>query len=437
MSMNRKFAIAGAASTTIIGRKGLGVVGAALAAMLLSACAAGHLSGGGTQLAKAPDPNAEPGQVHPVPRGIPKPSVRIAMLLPLSARGQAAPVAKGLKQAAEMALFKQNNPNVQLIFKDTKGTPEGAQAAATTAASEGVELILGPLYGANVTAVSAIARQAGLPVIAFSNDRRAAGKGTYLLSFLVREEIRRIISFTAGRGKQRFAALIPDNGYGKIVTAAFRASVNESGGQIIALEHYKSGTNGMLEPSQRLFKLVKSAAESGAPVDAIFLPGGPDTLPNIAPLVKYASVDPSSVKFLGSGGWDYPNIGRDRAFVGGWYPAPDPRGWRAFSERFIKTFGSSPPRIATLAYDAVTIAVGLAGAYPKGQRYTAANLTRASGFVGVDGAVRFTSDGTTQRSLAVLEVQRFGSQVISPASSGFASPARRMQPGFAVTGTVR
>lgn len=413
----------------------------ALVALLLSACAAGSL-GGSRWAGATPDqnnPNADPGRQQPQLPGIRKPSVRIAMLLPLSARGQTAPLAKGLKQAAELALFEQNNPNVQLLFKDTKGTPEGATAAATAAAADGAEIILGPLFARNVQAVSTVARQARMPVVAFSNDRRTAGNGTYLLSFLAREEIRRIVLFAAGRGKRRFAALIPDNDYGKLVEPAFRSAVSEAGGYVIALERYPPGTNGMLEPSQRLFKLVQAAAESGDPVDAIFLPGGPDTLPNLAPLVKYASVDPAQVKFLGSGGWDYPNIGRDRTFVGGWYPAPDPRGWRTFSERFIKTYGAAPPRIATLSYDAVTIAVSLASGFPKGQRFTAQNLTRPAGFVGVDGALRFTSSGTAERALAVLEVGKFGSQVIDRATigaNGAGRPAARL-PGFAITGTVR
>ena len=141
------------------------------------------------------------------------------------------------------------------------------------------------------------------------------------------------------------------------------------------MEKYPNNSNGMLEPSQRLFKLVKESMEQGNPVDAIYLPGGPDTLPSLAPLIDYANLGTTPVKFLGSGGWDYPNLGRNKNFIGSWYPAPDPRGWRTFSEKFARTFGSAPPRIATLSYDAVTVAIRLATAQPAGRRYTAQNLT--------------------------------------------------------------
>ena len=395
------------------------------AALLLAACSLGSGLGSGSS-ALAPQ---GPGLVTPTAGSNASPlRAKVAVLLPLSGSAQSAAVAKGMKQAAEMALFELNNPGFQLIVKDTKGTAAGAAAAATMAASEGVELIIGPLYARSVTAVGQVARQAELPVIAFSNDRKVAGNGVYLLSFMADEEVDRIVAFAARQSKRSFAALVPENGYGTLMTTAFQAAVARNGGRIVAIEKYPNNSNGMLEPSQRLFKLVKESMELGTPVDAIFLPGGPDTLPNLAPLIEYANLGAAPMKFLGSGGWDYPNLGRNKNFIGSWYPAPDPRGWRAFSEKFARTFGSAPPRIATLSYDAVTIAIRLATANPAGSRYTAPNLTRSNGFVGVDGAFRFTAGGTAEHSLAILEVQQFRPNMVDPANAGFA-PAGRVATG--------
>ena len=405
------------------------VVGAGLS-LTLAACSIGGGLGGGPSSGLAAN---DQGLVAPSSTASDSPlKAKVAVLLPLSGTAQSAAVAKGMKQAAEMALFELNNPGFQLVVKDTKGTAEGAMAAATAAASEGVELIIGPLYARSVTAVAQVARQAKLPVIAFSNDRKVAGNGVYLLSFMADEEVDRIVSFASRQSKRSYAALVPDNSYGALMTAAFRTSVSRHGGSIIAMEKYPVNSNGMLAPSQKLFKLVKEAADRGAPVDAIFLPGGPDTLPNLAPLISYANVGAAPVKFLGSGGWDYPNMGRNKNFIGSWYPAPDPRGWRAFSEKFARTFGSAPPRIATLSHDAVTVAIRLATAHPAGTRYTTQNLTRTTGFTGIDGAFRFTPAGTAQHSLAVLEVQKFNATVVDPATAGFGT-----NQAVATTGALR
>jgi ABC-type branched-subunit amino acid transport system substrate-binding protein len=345
-------------------------------------------------------------------------AVKVALLVPLSASGQTAAVAKAMKQAAEMALFEHDNAAVQLIAKDDKGTPDGARAAAEEALREGAELIVGPLFAKSVQAITPLAREARVPVLAFSNDRQVAGPGVYILGFLPQQEVQRVVTYAVGQGRKRFAALLPDDAYGKLLEAAFRDAVANANGTIAALESYEAQSNRMVEPAQRIATAIRSADDAHQPVDAFFVPGGPETLPTLGPLLAYASIDTDKVKLLGTGGWDYPSLGREAVFVGGWYPAADPRGWREFSERFAKTFGSSPPRIASMAYDAVSIAVTLSGE-AAGQRFSAANLTRADGFNGVDGPLRLMSSGLTQRALAILETHKFGTKVVDPPSSGF------------------
>ena len=351
---------------------------------------------------------------------------KVAMLLPLSGPGQLAVVAKAMKQAGEMALFEGSNPEFQLTVKDDRGTPEGAKAAAAEAVRDGAELILGPLLAGSVDAAAPIAAAAGVPVVAFSNDRRVARPGVYLLSFMPEQDVERIVAYAAAQGRRNFAALLPDDAYGRIAEQAFTRAVAATQGNVVALERYQRSGAGMLDATRKLGETLSSAVSSDAPVaaaaDALFMPGEPETLSSLGPLLAYARIDASRIKLLGTGGWDTPNLGRDQTFVGAWYPAPDQRGWQDFSEKFAKTFGTTPPRIATVAFDAVGVAVTLA-ANPAATRFTAAGLTRQSGFTGADGAVRFQADGTAMRALAVLEVQAFGSNVVDP-PSGQATPAQ-------------
>jgi hypothetical protein len=168
---------------------------------------------------------------------------------------------------------------------------------------------------------------------------------------------------------------------------------------------------------------VKRGEEEMSPIDALFVPGGQEALPRIGPVIAYSGIDTNKVKLLGTSAWDFPSISRDTAFVGGWYPSPDPTAWRSFSERFANTFGNAPPRIASLSYDAMGVAIGLS-ANPPGQRFTVANMTRSSGFSGVDGVVRFSESGISERGLAVLEVQKFGSAVVDTAPANFQSATK-------------
>ena len=185
------------------------------------------------------------------------------------------------------------------------------------------------------------------------------------------------------------------------------------------MERFPPDANGMLEPAKRIAALAKSDDPSIPPqIDAIFIPAGPESLPTLSALVPYYEIDTSRVQLLGTGLWDYPNIGKEKPLVGGWFPAPDPKGWRSFTRRYVRSYQTTPPRLASLAYDAVSLAVSLS-ANPAGQRYTTQQLTRPSGFAGVDGLFRLLNDGTSERGLAVLEVQKFDNRVIDPAPSAF------------------
>ena len=344
-------------------------------------------------------------------------AVKVAVLLPITASGSTPAVAKALKQAAELALFDFDNPNVTLIPKDTKGSPEGARLAAESALHDGAEIIIGPLFAQEVSGAAPVARQGGVPMIAFSSDEKVAGNGVYLLSFQAGRDVPRIVSFAMSRGKRNFAELVPQSAYGRLAETAFARVVSSGGGQAAVRATFPpDDSNAMLGPVRQ----VANAIKSGQAIDALFLPAGRDELPSLAPLLASEELSSARVQFIGTGQWDYPNIGGDRALLGGWYPAPDPKGWSNFVQRYSKTYGAAPPRIASLAYDAVSLAVSLSQNAP-GQRYTMSQLTRPSGFTGVDGLFRLLSDGTCERGLAILEVREGGPQVIDPAPSSFAT----------------
>jgi ABC-type branched-subunit amino acid transport system substrate-binding protein len=363
-------------------------------------------------------PSAPPTAAITPQGGSQRAPVKIALLLPLGGMGDRAAIAKSMKQAAEMALFERNDPSIQLVTKDDGGTASGAGVAADAAIKDGAEIILGPLLSPAVAGAAPAARKAGVPIMAFSNDVQVAGNGVYLLSYLAEQEVDRIVLFAASRGKRRFAALIPNGAYGNAVETAFRAAVARTGGTVSIVERYPPDANGMLGPTKRVVEAIKRGEDELAPIDALFLPGGREALPQIGPVLAYSGLDTTKVKLLGTGAWNFPSLGRDDAFVGGWYPSPDPIAWRSFAERFAKTFGSAPPRMASVAYDAVGMAISLS-ANPVGARFTTQNLTRPQGFAGVDGIVRFNANGLCERGLAVLEVQKFGTAVVDPAPGSF------------------
>src|SRR4030081_472581 len=121
---------------------------------------------------------------QPGPSGPPQPplvagtgQVKVGLILPLSASGNAGVAAQSMKNAAEMALAEFQNPNIQLLIKDDAGNPQGAQQGTQQALDEGAEIILGPLFALSVPATAQLTRARGTSVIAFSTDSSVAGPG--------------------------------------------------------------------------------------------------------------------------------------------------------------------------------------------------------------------------------------------------------------------
>ena len=315
----------------------------ALAGLLLGVVAACGTSGGGGSGPQLPMAGGGGG-------------VKVALLLPISGSGNTPAVAKALKQAAELALFDFDNPAITLVPKDTAGTAEGARAAAESAVREGAELIVGPLFAQEVTAAAPVARQAGVPMVALSSDQKVAGGGVYLLSFLAGRDVPRIVSYAMAQGKRNFAVLVPQSPYGRLAEEQFARSVSQSGGQTVVRASFAPGDGtAMLGPVRQ----VANAVKSGQKIDAVFLPAGPEDLQSLGPLLASNELTGARVQFLGTGQWDSPALGQEKALVGGWYAAPDPKGWSNFSASYQRTYGSTPPRIASLGYDAVSLAVTL------------------------------------------------------------------------------
>ena len=374
-------------------------VGLILGAPLLGACA-----GMSNPFGAAVEGPAGPQQQ---PLSVGTGQVKVGLILPLSAAGNAGVAAQSMKNAAEMALAEFQNPDIQLLIKDDGATPQGAQQVTQQALDEGVEIILGPLFAGSVPATAQLTRARGVSVIAFSTDSSVAGRGVYLLSFLPESDVNRIVDYSAGIGKRSFAALLPDNAYGNVVEAAFKQAVGRKG-RIAVFEKYGADRS----------TAARTVAQALGSADALFIADDGDSVVATADALTAAGANLRNIQLLGTGLWDNPRVFASPALQGGLYAAPDPSGFRAFAGRYRAKYGAEPVRTATLTYDAVALVAALSR-QQGAQRFAPETLTNPSGFAGIDGLFRFRSDGTNERGLAVMKVATSGGTAVAGSPKSF------------------
>ncbi|MEM8550983.1 MAG: penicillin-binding protein activator [Pseudomonadota bacterium] len=368
-------------------------------AALVAAC------GGGVEVPTAPSIVAQ-GPLPQEERVIGDGSVTIAMLLPITAGGSASGLAQAFQNAAELALDEVETDSVRIVVRDTGGETDKARAAAEASVTGGAQLILGPVFAPAVSGAAVATRSATVPLIGFSTDASLAGRGVYLLSFLPRQDATRIVQYASEQGIRSFAGLVPDNGYGLVMEAAFREAVAARGGRVTTVERYAPG---------EIDGAVSRLSAAGA-FQALFVPNGGDDPAAAAAALASRGVN---TRLLGSGQWDNPAVLSAQGLSGAWFPGPREGSFQNFARRYQQKYGAEPPRTASLVYDAALLANGLVGARG-GAAFSNRSLENAEGFVGVDGIFRLRSNGLSERGLAVYEATGGGNaRTVSAAPTNF------------------
>ncbi len=345
-------------------------------------------------------------------------TVKVGLLLPITGRN--ADLGRALQDAAAISLFdkyarlspNQQSVRVELLPKDTGDTPEQAVAAVHAALDAGVEMIIGPVFSDATEAIAPIAAERHVPVLSFSNNLARAGDGTYLFGFSPQEQTARIVSYALLTNKTHLAVLVPNSVLGETVLTSTHDVLKNAGVNVTVEAKYAPQGVGI---DTALATLVP--VEGKPTFDALLIPEGGPALDTIIRALATRGVTPANVQFLGTGIWDDDALLHRVNLEGAWFASSPPQMTDQFQQRFQSTYHYTPPRIASLAYDAVALAVTLA---TSGRAFDDASLTNDAGFVGpANGIFRLRKNGQVQRGLAIMQVNTGTLKVVSPAPEHF------------------
>lgn len=405
--------------------------------LLLSACQTTVVSEGGIE-----DSNTEISEVNLGNDG----NFRVGVLLPLS--GDAAKQGAGLKNATMIALEDVREPNLILQYYDTKGTPEGARVAVANALNQQSRLIIGPLKSSSVQAISEQARSHNIPIIAFNTGSNVLQPGIYTLGLMVEEQVDRIISFAARKGRSRFALLIPDNKTGIAVARAAVKSAQKNGVKITRIGFYTPGTTDFSKVTkqmadynarsgrlQNLKNNLKARAASGdasavkvlnrlnktdtlgeVDFDTVLIPESGAGLKAAVAMFGYYDVYAPQVKFIGTSVWENTSLNKESTLRGSWYPALSRSHSSYFVTKYAELFGERPSSLYSMGYDAVALTSALS---KKTNQDLDSAIANPDGYLGINGAFRLLENGQNQHSLDIVEVRPEGDIVIDEAPKKF------------------
>lgn len=374
-----------------------------------------------------------------------KTSGNVLLLVPLS--GPLAPVGQALENAAKLAFPAGSAP--ALDIRDTGGNPAGAASAAQAGLAAGDGIILGPLTAGETQAVAPIAKQAGVNMLAFTNDSTVAAPGVWPLGISPAQQVQRVVQQAADAGHTQLAGLLPDTDFGHRLAEALQqeaTTLSEPAPQIVYYSQGFSSVNQAVEQisdwderGQALMAQIKAAKDQNTEAglakarelrrqqvappsfNALFI-GATDgnTLAELANFLPYYDVSPPQVQFMGPALWAplATAMASQSVLLGAIYAAPDPAAAAAFQAKYSIAYGSAPPAIADVAFDAAALAKLAAAS----GGYTVQVLTAPSGFTGTDGVLALQPDGSVKRGLAVFSIAPGQPAITSPAPASLNQP---------------
>lgn len=231
-------------------RKTFGAAVALLAGLALAAC-------GNVAVRNQGQGQAQSGTVQPAAiTG----TMKVALLAPLS--GDVGPVGQQLVNAAAVALFERPDLKIELLPFDTRGTPEGAAQAASSARAANPDLVLGPLFGRHVPIVRQGLAGSNAALLAFTNDAGVAGGVNFVMGMSVAAQVERLASYLAAEGKTRLILIGPDNEYTARAVAAVQAASPASGVVLVRSAVYPEGAD-FNQISQQVQAVTKYEARRG------------------------------------------------------------------------------------------------------------------------------------------------------------------------------
>ncbi len=350
--------------------------------------------------------------------------MKVALLVPLS--GDSVAIGNAMLDAATMAVSDSyftaptNRIHSQIILlpKDTGNTPADAASAAQAVIDQGATFIIGPLFSQSVNVVAPMAREHNIGMLTFSNNKAVAGNGVFLFGFLPEQQVMRMAEYAYLHNFQRIAVLAPNDSYGQKVKQTLVDVYSQKGGTVAPVELYAPSPANIDAAVARMMAAYNNNTEDRR-FQAIFIADGGNQLKNIIESLKKSHIDLNRIRLLGTGLWDDPEIARIPELQGAWFPSSPPEPYEIFEKRFVATYGYKPMRLASLAYDALTLVAHLEMP-TAGTGLTNAALTDPAGFAGpANGLMRLMPDGTSERKLAIMEVTPDGFKVIDPALKNF------------------
>jgi len=346
----------------------------------------------------------------------------VSVLLPLS--GESAEVGQALQKAALLSLFEHSTVPLKLLFFDTQSTPEGAVQAYNWALAQKPNIILGPVFSSEVSAI--INDGVSQPMLTFTSDTTVVKPDVATLAVLIPDQLQKLVRYACHQGQLRLAVLGPENKTGEIAMNALDEAIKVCPGMTLEkVSLYEGDTmnftpavlkilpkiykdKGQLSPEEK--ELAQTPMKNRISFDALFVLESGIKLRQLGSLLNFYDISPRQIPVYGLASTKQV---QDKVVNGIIFADVEDAGYSRFARNYLHQFGKSPIRLTSLMYDALNMVFDHAAVD------VSMDSLRHIPYQGVDGLVSLQEDGSNRRALQL--VSKLGGRTLLIQSAQFAN----------------
>ena len=299
--------------------------------------------------------------------------IKIGLLVPLS--GQHQTTGKLILQSVRLAINKINNPDIEILPKDTKADPMVTFKAAKELGQNGVKIIIGPVFNQNLVYLDELK---DIIFLSLTNKTIKNPKNVISVGINADSQLRAIINFQESNNLTETIFLLPKSDYEDEIRKAipktnikikklhiYDSDPTKLTKQIENITKYqerkldlkreieKLKNSDVPNKNRKIQKLEKKDTLGKVNFDSVIIADFDESLKSITTSLLYTDVSPEEVYFITLNQWFDTSLLKEKSCQSLYFPSIDKENYDKFSKEYYSTFKEYPNQLSIVSYDLI------------------------------------------------------------------------------------
>ena len=299
--------------------------------------------------------------------------IKIGLLIPLS--GKQNEIGKSILKSTRLALNKIDNPNIEIIPKNTGNNPKKTLSAAKELGEEGVKIVIGPVFNKNLIYLNELKK---MVFLSLTNKNINNPKNVISAGINAGSQLKTIIKFQKLNDINKTVFLIPNLDFKYEIEDAIKKSKiklkhtyiykiepTQLTKQIEKITYYKERQQNRKDEIKRLKNsddvnkekkiaiLEKKDTLGGINFDSVIVSDFDESLKSVFTSLLYTDVTPKRIYYITLNQWFDKSFLKETNLQPIYFPSINKENYDEFINKYKIIYNEYPNQLSFLSYDLV------------------------------------------------------------------------------------